>query len=280
MTDRESGRSRGFRFVTFQNEDSADKVLAAAHSIQGKPVEVKRAEPKKLDRQPRPILVAPMPVPPMYFHAPYGYQYAPNPAIYGHALAYDPGAGYFMAPHGAMYAPQFVPIDDSYDPQQWAHVQYEEAPPVNSRSSRRSVVAGPKRTVLDPESRGERAWSASLVPVEIPSLSLVERVRVAQGRSVPEREVRKKRGMSQPHQRSRLSGVPASAGIPSRKSVVTTGYGRNRRSRNSGVVHAYSAPAPAQSVVASNETSTTTTTTSSTSKEGQGQGGNLHKYFQ
>jgi len=47
MTDRESGRSRGFGFVTYEDERMADKVLRTVHTIHGKPVEVKRAEPKK-----------------------------------------------------------------------------------------------------------------------------------------------------------------------------------------------------------------------------------------
>jgi len=47
MTERESGRSRGFGFVTFQDDETMEKVLVTQHSIQGKPVEVKRAEPKK-----------------------------------------------------------------------------------------------------------------------------------------------------------------------------------------------------------------------------------------
>jgi len=46
MTDRESGRSRGFGFVTFEEENIAAEVLMMPHTIQNKPVEVKPAEPK------------------------------------------------------------------------------------------------------------------------------------------------------------------------------------------------------------------------------------------
>jgi len=46
MTDRESGRSRGFGFVTFEEENVAAVVLRMSHTIQNKPVEVKPAEPK------------------------------------------------------------------------------------------------------------------------------------------------------------------------------------------------------------------------------------------
>jgi len=283
MTERETGRSRGFGFVTFHEEETAERVLATQHAIQGKPVEVKRAEPKKVERQPRPIIVAPVSMPGMYFPG-YPYQIAYNP-LYGQALAYDPNsAGYFMAPHGAVYAPQFVPIDDSMYETQMSPLHYEEIPaPVPAppaRSSRRAVVAGPKRTVLDSDGRSERAWSASLVPVDIPSISLVERVRVAQN------EVRKKRGMSQPEpERSRRSAGPT---MPSRRSVVTTSS--SRRSRRSGVHASSSAGAGATATAAPSATTSTTspsassaTTTStlstnnSSTKEGHGV---LHKYFQ
>ncbi|XP_020224624.1 heterogeneous nuclear ribonucleoprotein 1 isoform X1 [Cajanus cajan] len=49
MLDHNSGRSRGFGFVTFDNEDSVDKVFSVGkiHEIGGKQVEIKRAEPKR-----------------------------------------------------------------------------------------------------------------------------------------------------------------------------------------------------------------------------------------
>jgi len=268
MTERESGRSRGFGFVTFQDEETTEKVLALQHSIQGKPVEVKRAEPKKVDRQPRPIIVAPMSVPGMYFPPGYPYVAYANPAaVYGQAIAYDPA--YFVAPHGTMYAPQFVPIDDSlYEPEP---VEYEVAVSPPARASRRAVVAGPKRTVLDTtEARSERAWSASLVPVELPSLSLVDRVRVAS--TV---EVRKKRGMSQPEpeKNRRVTAAAGASNMPSRRSGVTaTGW----RSRGSGV-HSNSGTG---GTATTTTTTTTTTTAASTNPSAKKEGGTLHKYFQ
>ncbi|KAJ8553262.1 hypothetical protein K7X08_023940 [Anisodus acutangulus] len=49
MLDRETGRSRGFGFVTFDGEDAVEKVLnnGRMHEISGKQVEIKKAEPKR-----------------------------------------------------------------------------------------------------------------------------------------------------------------------------------------------------------------------------------------
>lgn len=48
MKDRVRGRSRGFGFVTFEDDDAVPKVLSVAeHRLDGKLVDVKKAEPKK-----------------------------------------------------------------------------------------------------------------------------------------------------------------------------------------------------------------------------------------
>ncbi|XP_019194278.1 PREDICTED: heterogeneous nuclear ribonucleoprotein 1 [Ipomoea nil] len=49
MLDHNTGRSRGFGFVTFDNEDAVQKVLSDGrmHELNGKQVEIKRAEPKR-----------------------------------------------------------------------------------------------------------------------------------------------------------------------------------------------------------------------------------------
>ncbi|KAL3824460.1 hypothetical protein ACJIZ3_020489 [Penstemon smallii] len=49
MLDHDTGRSRGFGFVTFESEDTVEKILSSGrlHEIGGKQVEIKRAEPKR-----------------------------------------------------------------------------------------------------------------------------------------------------------------------------------------------------------------------------------------
>ncbi len=47
MIDRKTSRSRGFGFVTFEHDESMNAVLRSDHELQGKWVEVKRAEPRE-----------------------------------------------------------------------------------------------------------------------------------------------------------------------------------------------------------------------------------------
>ncbi|KAL4130475.1 hypothetical protein PRIC2_006472 [Phytophthora ramorum] len=47
MIDRDTQRSRGFGFITFEDEASVAEVISKSHEIHGKVVEIKRAEPKE-----------------------------------------------------------------------------------------------------------------------------------------------------------------------------------------------------------------------------------------
>lgn len=54
MFDRQTQRSRGFGFVTFQEDSVVHDIMMTSHEINGKMVEVKRAEPKE-NRSGRPV---------------------------------------------------------------------------------------------------------------------------------------------------------------------------------------------------------------------------------
>jgi len=122
MTDRESGRSRGFGFVTYEDEKMADKVLNKVHTIHGKPVEVKRAEPKKMDQPPPVHIMHVNPVPAGAVYVPHAYPYPTGvygpQGVYTHGhphvaapMAYDPA--YFVPTQGGLvYLPQhYEPVD-------------------------------------------------------------------------------------------------------------------------------------------------------------------------
>lgn len=56
VVDHVNGASRGFGFVTYESDSSAEAVLApdAAHELEGQPLSVRRAAPKRADPPPQP----------------------------------------------------------------------------------------------------------------------------------------------------------------------------------------------------------------------------------
>lgn len=54
ITDRDTGRSRGFGFVEISGDDDADAAIKAmdGHAIEGRPLKVNEARPRE-DRRPR-----------------------------------------------------------------------------------------------------------------------------------------------------------------------------------------------------------------------------------
>jgi len=159
--------------------------------IQGKTVEVKKAQPKKVERPPIHI-VHPYPMP---FFPPYGSMYAPapfyGPPIYPPPMVYDP---YFMGQSGGViYAPHFV--DTAYNSHTGNSRSSTVSPsrtstrrstsevfspslvrPVNNQSrlttGRRSQytrTSSQRSSLVIPPERTERAWSADPTRVFNPS---------------------------------------------------------------------------------------------------------------
>jgi len=292
MTERDSGRSRGFGFVTFTEDETVEKVLEMQHNIQGKPVEIKRAEPKKPDRQPRPII---LPVPAYFSPSGYPYPLTYAPGGYGQAIAYDSTGQYMIAP---MYAPQIIPMEDPsgtvvydqyayYDPAAIQVITTPSSPsPVSSSTvSPSSGNSGTSGRVARVSRRGQAssastAATSSPAPTPNSSLSLVDRVRVVQnevrkkqrGQTTPDSEAPPRAARkSTPLPSSPSSSTPAASNMPARRSVVTMNTAGNWRSRspsgNSG--------SPSTTTTPSSTTSTSASTTTSPKE-----GGSLHKYFQ
>jgi len=219
MTERQTGHSRGFGFITFEDDEVARNALKARHVIQGKMVEVKKAQPKKVERPPIHI-VHPYPMP---FFPPYASMYpAPiygSPGFYQPPMVYDP---YFMGQTGGViYAPHFV--DTAYN----SHVNPRTSTstprtstrksstdvfspslvrPVNnqSRLSRRSQYArtssSHRSSLVIPPERTERAWSADPTRMLNPAFYSPKSVLVS-----PISNNARRRGMSHPPINNRTS---------------------------------------------------------------------------
>eukprot|EP00741_Cyanophora_paradoxa_P016365 tig00020912_g15800.t2 len=95
MHDHETGRPRGFGFVTFASEDDVERVIEnPRHTIQEKLVEVKKAEPKQNMPQAAARLGPGGRLP-----SPLGFGYYPGAGFGGRGMA---GMGYGMTPFSTM----------------------------------------------------------------------------------------------------------------------------------------------------------------------------------
>jgi len=114
MKDRLRGRSRGFGFVTFEDDESVPKVLAVAeHRLDGKLVDVKKAEPKKPN------------VPPLGLNQAMAHIHpSPNSSPRG-SLAF---AQVLTAPYVPYFVPSYMVNTENFSSLGFAGPGYAEAP--------------------------------------------------------------------------------------------------------------------------------------------------------
>jgi RNA recognition motif-containing protein len=151
MTERNSGHSRGFGFVTFDDDDVARHVLSLRHSIQGKLVEVKKAQPKKLENV-QPVIIQPYPIP--FFGYPPMYAPVYTPGFYPQSYEVP----YLVPQGGFVYAPHYVEPSQQDSRNSTGSRKSLDAPALlrpkqlNSRTSPLLYLVSPERT--------QRAFSA------------------------------------------------------------------------------------------------------------------------
>jgi heterogeneous nuclear ribonucleoprotein A1/A3 len=182
MQDHTSGRSRGFGFITFQEEDAVDRVFTAGtmHEINGKRVEVKTATPKgtgslRLQQQQQAAALAvaggtaigtpargpmggPVMVPsmiPARPGGPYGTPYAPQLAAAGYIPGYAP-----MGPFGGPL-PGYPYAYGPYSPAPMMQPYYYEGPAAGS-------AAGAQEGAAPGGQATSSAQPAVPVPIPVP----------------------------------------------------------------------------------------------------------------
>eukprot|EP00611_Tribonema_gayanum_P019239 TRINITY_DN3285_c0_g1_i3.p1 TRINITY_DN3285_c0_g1~~TRINITY_DN3285_c0_g1_i3.p1 ORF type:complete len:330 (+),score=99.60 TRINITY_DN3285_c0_g1_i3:118-1107(+) len=110
MFDRQTQRSRGFGFVTFQDESVVQNVLMGTHELNGKMVEVKTAEPKESRRNASPGGGRGLP----YGMQPYGMPMAGRGMGGRHVYGRNGGGGAAAAAYGSAYGAAAAAAYGSY----------------------------------------------------------------------------------------------------------------------------------------------------------------------
>jgi len=133
MEESSTGRSRGFGFVTYDNEDSVEQVVGKLHTIHDKRVECKRAVPKKAmagTGRGRPA-------------DDYG-AYNGGYGGFGRARNYAP----VPPPYGAFSYPYYPPAQypAQYPPSQYPPLPYTPAPYAQAESAYAPVADAPVYT--------------------------------------------------------------------------------------------------------------------------------------
>jgi len=155
ITERNSGHSRGFGFVTFESDDVAHQVLNVQHIIQGKKVEIKKAQPKKIENN-QPVYLPPYSIP-----------FSEYPALYPvpvfSPVFYHPqfAVPYIMPQGGFIYTPyniEPVPVQTA-NVRQGSTSRKSTDTPTLIRTRNNTNRAAPLIYLVNPD-RTERAFSA------------------------------------------------------------------------------------------------------------------------
>jgi len=150
MMDNNTGRPRGFGFVTFDTVEAAEKVMAAgSHIITNKQVECKRAVPKSQSIPTRSRGGYGGGRGGYGMRAPPGPGYGPPPAAYGGYPAYGGYGGGYGGYGGYGQAPPpnpYAPADDGYG---GGRGGYDAYPPANGYGAQSSYGAYSRNTRTD-----------------------------------------------------------------------------------------------------------------------------------
>lgn len=160
ITERNSGHSRGFGFVTFENDEVANNVLNSQHIIQGKKVEIKKAQPKKIENN-QPVFMPPYHMP--FTDSHYPQLYTPVP-VFSPTMFYPQFAVPYIIPQGGfIYTPymEHIPVQTNTVRTSTTRRSTDTPALIRTRNSNSSNLqrTSPFIYLVSPD-RTERAFSA------------------------------------------------------------------------------------------------------------------------